>query len=252
MAPPRILVVDDEPSLRRLIERYLSMQGYEVVVASDGNEALERIAEQIPDLVITDVMMPHMDGWDLVQRLRSSVDLLFVPIIYVTALGGGKDRIQGFRLGADDYVTKPFELEELSLRVRRVLSRRDAIERELRQSYRILDVPDDRAVSGTLGQIGLASVLSLLEMERKSGLLLVHRHAPTGCVRIYLKNGRVVAARIDGASDPRNEEAVFHALTWRTGRFEFAPLDLEIDEEVRMSTTGLLMEGARKLDEMDR
>ncbi|MCA9657484.1 MAG: response regulator [Myxococcales bacterium] len=249
MSAPRILVVDDEQSLRRLIDRYLTMQGYDVVCASDGNEALAEVERRVPDLIITDVMMPNLDGWDLVQKLRTKADLLFVPIIYVTALGAGKDRIRGFRFGADDYVTKPFELEELELRVARALSRRDSVERDLKATYRIVDVPDDRAVSGTLAQIGLASVLTLLEMERKSGLLLMHRDEPAETVRIFIKQGRVVAAR---GAEERNEPAVFRAMGWRNGRFEFAPLEFDIDEEVRMSTTGLIMESARMIDERER
>lgn len=246
MPAPRILVVDDEPSLRRLIDRYLSMEGYEVVCVADGSEALAEVELWIPDLIITDVMMPKMDGWDLVEQLRRKADLLLVPIIYVTALGGGQDRIRGFRNGGDDYLTKPFELEELHLRVQRALSRRETLERDLRAGQRIIDVPDDRAISGSLAQIGLPSVLTLLEMERKSGVLLVQCEDPVATVRIFIQSGRVVAARSDSE---RNEQAVFLALAWSRGRFEFAPLDFEIDEEVRMTTTGLIMEGARFMDE---
>ncbi len=246
MPAPRILVVDDEPSLRRLIDRYLSMEGYEVVCVADGSEALAEVELWIPDLIITDVMMPKMDGWNLVEQLRRKADLLLVPIIYVTALGGGEDRIRGFRNGGDDYLTKPFELEELHLRVERALSRREALERDLRAGQRIIDVPDDRAISGSLSQIGLPSVLTLLEMERKSGVLLVQREEPVATVHLFIQGGRVVAARSD---DVRNEQAVFLALGWGRGRFEFAPLEFEIDEEVRMTTTGLIMEGARFMDE---
>ena len=223
------------------------MEGYEVVGVGDGDEAIAEVERWIPELIITDVMMPNMDGWDLVNQLRRRADLLLVPIIYVTALGSGKDRIRGFRSGADDYLTKPFELEELHLRVQRALSRREALERDLRSGQRIIDVPDDRAVSGSLAQIGVPSVLTLLEMERKSGLLVIHRDDPPAFVRIFLQSGRVVAARSDAGE--RNEEAVFSALNWSSGRFEFAPLDFEIEEEVRMSTTGLILEGARFLDE---
>ena len=250
--PPRILVVDDEPSLRRLIERYLVARGFVVVTASDGAEALARMQEARPDLVITDVMMPNMDGWELAQRIRGDADFVFVPIIYVSALGGSKDRVHGLQIGGDDYLTKPFELEELLLRVRRLLSRRDEIERELRQSYRILDLADDRAFSGELGEITLPSVLTLLEMERKSGLLVVHRRDPATCLRIYMKAGRALAARVDAAAEPRNEAAIFAAFGWRSGRFELAPLDLTMEPEIRMSTTGLIMEGARTIDEMGR
>ncbi|HRI07251.1 MAG TPA: response regulator [Nannocystaceae bacterium] len=249
---PRILVVDDEPSLRRLIERYLTMHGFTVVTANDGEEALARIRESRPDLVITDVMMPNMDGWDLAQRLRNDADFLFVPIIYVTALGGSSDRVRGLRVGADDYLTKPFELEELLLRVQRLLARRDEIERGLRQNYRIIELADDRAFSGELSEITLPSALTLLEMERKTGLLLVHRRDPSATLRIYMKKGRALAARLDATAEPRNEAAIFDAFGWRNGRFEFAPLDLEIDAEIKMSTTGLIMEGARKLDELQR
>jgi len=247
MPAPRILVVDDEPSLRLLIGRYLKMEGYEVVGVEDGTQALAEVERWIPDLIITDVMMPNMDGWDLVGNLRKRADLLLVPIIYVTALGAGKDRIRGFRNGADDYMTKPFELEELQLRVQRALSRRETLERDLRSGQRIIDVPDDRAISGTLAQIGLPSVLTLLEMERKSGLLMIKRTDPAALVRVFIQSGRVVAARSDNGE--HNEEAVYRALNWGHGRFEFAPLDFEIEEEVRMSTTGLIMEGARFLDE---
>jgi len=245
MPAPRILVVDDEPSLRRLLDRYLSMEGYEVVCVADGREALAKVAVWIPDLIITDVMMPKMDGWDLVEQLRRKADLLLVPIIYVTALGGGEQRIRGFRNGGDDYLTKPFEIEELHLRIVRALSRRESLERELRAGQRIIDVPDDRAISGSLSQIGLPTVLTVLELERKSGLLLVQSEGQA-TVRVFIQSGRVVAAR---SESERNEQAVFRALGWTHGRFEFAPLDFEIDEEVRMTTTGLLMEGARLLDE---
>lgn len=101
----RILVVDDEASIRRILETRLSMIGYDVVTASDGEEALEVFHKQDPDLVVLDVMMPKLDGYGVCQELRKESD---IPIIMLTALGDVADRITGLELGADDYVVKPF------------------------------------------------------------------------------------------------------------------------------------------------
>jgi OmpR family response regulator RpaB len=116
----RILVVDDEASIRRILETRLSMIGYDVVTASDGEEALDVFHKQDPDLVVLDVMMPKLDGYGVCQELRKESD---IPIIMLTALGDVADRITGLELGADDYVVKPFSPKELEARIRSVLRR---------------------------------------------------------------------------------------------------------------------------------
>jgi OmpR family response regulator RpaB len=116
----RILVVDDEASIRRILETRLSMIGYEVVTAADGEEALQVFRKQHPDLVVLDVMMPKLDGYGVCQELRKESD---IPIIMLTALGDVADRITGLELGADDYVVKPFSPKELEARIRSVLRR---------------------------------------------------------------------------------------------------------------------------------
>ena len=115
-----ILVVDDEASIRRILETRLTMVGYTVVTACDGEEALERFAAVEPDLVVLDVMMPRRDGYGVVQELRKTSD---VPIVMLTALSEVKDRILGLELGADDYLMKPFSPKELEARIRCVLRR---------------------------------------------------------------------------------------------------------------------------------
>lgn len=118
----KILVVDDEASIRRILETRLSMIGYEVVTAGDGEEALAMFRDEIPDLVVLDVMMPKLDGYGVCQELRKESD---VPIIMLTALSDVADRITGLELGADDYVVKPFSPKELEARIRSVLRRVD-------------------------------------------------------------------------------------------------------------------------------
>jgi two-component system OmpR family response regulator len=118
---PKVLVVDDEASIRALLSATLRLTGFEVRVASGGNEALAAAAEYAPDLVVLDVMMPDLDGFEVAQRLRTSGRP--VPVLFLTARDSVEDRISGLTVGADDYVAKPFSLEEVVLRIRAILRR---------------------------------------------------------------------------------------------------------------------------------
>ena len=121
MGTPRtVLVVDDEPMLRNLLSRLLRMEGYEVLEAEDGQAALEIVSLQQPDLVLLDVMLPARDGLDVLGDLRRTSN---VPVILVSALGEEADRVLGLKMGADDYVVKPFSAAELSARIESVLRR---------------------------------------------------------------------------------------------------------------------------------
>ena len=117
---PTIVAADDDPQLLRLITRNLEFEDYHVLTASDGKQALELIETRVPDVVLLDVMMPKMDGFTVCQRVR---EFSMVPIIIVTARGQDREKIRGLDLGADDYLTKPFSIEELLARVRAVLRR---------------------------------------------------------------------------------------------------------------------------------
>ncbi len=116
----RILVVDDEAHIRELLSLYLRQEGYEVEEAQDGPAALELVRRSPPDLVILDIMLPGMDGWEVCRRLR---EISAVPVIMLTARDDEEDSIRGLDLGADDYVTKPFSPRQLLARVRAVLRR---------------------------------------------------------------------------------------------------------------------------------
>src|ERR1700693_201553 len=115
-----ILAADDDPQLLRLVTRNLQLEGYDVLAASDGQQALELIENNSLDLVLLDVMMPKMDGFTVCYRVR---ECSAVPIIIITARGQDQDKVRGLDLGADDYLTKPFSVEELLARVRAVLRR---------------------------------------------------------------------------------------------------------------------------------
>jgi DNA-binding response OmpR family regulator len=115
--------VDDDPFIARLLEIELKAAGYEVRVASDGQQALTQAQEDCPDLVLADVMMPNMDGFELTRRLRQDSRTAGVSIIMLTARGLSADKLEGFAIGADDYIVKPFDTPELLARIRGVLRR---------------------------------------------------------------------------------------------------------------------------------
>ena len=127
-----ILVVDDEPIYQRLLKVNMEKEGFDVVVGSNGEEALELVSQKHPDLVLMDVMMPKLDGLTASERIRQFSN---VPIIILTARGEEQDRVQGLNLGADDYVVKPFSATELVARVRAVLRRIDTSEHATQNRY---------------------------------------------------------------------------------------------------------------------
>ncbi|RRR98089.1 response regulator transcription factor [Glycomyces terrestris] len=122
-ADARVLVVDDDPALAEVVARYLRRDGYDVDYAPDGESGLRQALATLPDLVVLDLMMPGMDGFEVCRRLREATA---IPVVMLTARGEENDRIAGLDLGADDYVTKPFSPGELAARVRAVLRRASA------------------------------------------------------------------------------------------------------------------------------
>jgi DNA-binding response OmpR family regulator len=116
----RVLVVDDDETVRDVVRRYLELAGHEVTLAGDGERALSLVAQSMPDLIVLDLMLPGIDGLEVCRRIRQHSA---VPVVMLTALGEEENRIAGLQLGADDYVTKPFSPRELALRVSSVLRR---------------------------------------------------------------------------------------------------------------------------------
>jgi DNA-binding response OmpR family regulator len=224
----------------------LEKRGYSVETAVDGEDALKRALARTPDLLITDVMMPKLDGWALVRQLRSHSALAMLPVIFLTALSSEDDRIRGFRLGADDYVSKPFRFEELDLRVTKTLRRMQQATQEVREQI------GASSIRGDLSQVGLSSLLILVEMERKTGLLQLRAPANGLTAQILVREGRVVHARLDQTPEPVDADAVYYLLTWSAGEFELTSCLIEGPDRIGMSTTGLLMEGARLMDEANR
>jgi DNA-binding response OmpR family regulator len=154
-----ILTADDDPQLLRLVARNLQLEGYDVITASDGKQALEQIEMRVPDLVLLDVMMPKMDGFAVCHRVR---EFSAVPIIIITARGQDQDKVRGLDLGADDYLTKPFSVDELLARVRAVLRRAQFTTNEQAHSLR---------TTATIGDLTIDFAQHLVMMGGKEVVL---------------------------------------------------------------------------------
>lgn len=123
MSKGRILVVEDDLDISKMLKIYFDSQGYEVFVANRGNDALETVRKKLPDVAILDINLPDIDGYEICRTLRTSVRTSQVPIIFLTQKDERSDKITGLELGADDYITKPFDIEELKLRVENAIHR---------------------------------------------------------------------------------------------------------------------------------
>lgn len=120
MASKTILVIDDEPSIGRVVQFKLQQEGFKVRIATDGLEGLAKVSEEKPDLILLDLMMPGMDGFEVCRRLRASPETATTPVIILSARGQEMDRIRGIELGVLDFFTKPFSPQKLLERVREV------------------------------------------------------------------------------------------------------------------------------------
>ncbi len=246
---PRILAIDDDAGTLVCIEQALADTGFTILTAADGASGLEMAVQHTPDLIISAIEMPGIDGWTLVKRVRCCPRLALVPFIFLTSAAADEDRLRGFQLGADDFVTKPLRPGELSLRVQGSLQRQarivGAVRHHLRESG---PLPDHIGISGGLEHISLPALLTLLEMERKTGVLSLLRPDPPHQAALYIRDGRLLDALLGGRRPRRHAEAVYDLLRWHTGRFEFVARPLEFSDQIGLSTAELLLEGARRID----
>jgi DNA-binding NarL/FixJ family response regulator len=150
----RLLVVDDDPSLLLAVSETLLAEGHEVITARRGAEALVRVAEALPDLIISDIRMPNMDGYALVRNLRANARTHLIPIIFLTAKDEIADRITGFRTGVDAYLTKPFEPEELIAVVANILMRVERTHTSIAELFSVATTASEPATAGPAQEYG--------------------------------------------------------------------------------------------------
>lgn len=190
---PTILVADDEPVNRALLQRRLEREGYRVLTARNGSEAVRQVKEVHPDLVIMDVMMPEMDGMDACRLLKESEATRDIPIIFLSARDETEIKVNGLSLGADDYISKPFEAEELIARVHvaiRLKRERDQLRIDAEEASLRAELAQERAMTdqltGLLNRYGLQHTLMREYAEAR------RYHRPLSCALIDLDNFKTI------------------------------------------------------------
>ncbi|MGB1274335.1 MAG: response regulator [Nannocystaceae bacterium] len=236
--PLHVLVVDDSPSIRSELTRALSDAGITVRSAENGLEAISAALKHRPDLILTDVEMPVMDGWTLLRMVRARKKLAEIPVVFLTSLSDELSRLQGYRMGVDEYLPKTLPSEIVATRVRGVAKRHNRSKDE------------QEGLRGNLRHVRLGSVLQFLEAESKTGDLVLDRNGKRVSLRIFQGFLRDVD---DLGSHTHAHERVFELLGWKDGSFEFISHtdSPELDRGAMTPTpvTYLLMEYARREDE---
>ena len=191
--PKRLLVVDDEPKLLLAVAAVLRAEGFEVTTARHGRDALMQIAKSVPDLVVSDILMPHMDGFALARQLRSADHTKLVPIVFLTAKGDTRDRVEGFRTGVDAYLAKPFEPDELVAVIRGILDRVERTQSAIAhlvgkdRGEAVVPIPRDEELSDAEWRVAEAIARGRSNKEIASALNLSIRTVENHVSRILAK-----------------------------------------------------------------
>lgn len=201
-----ILLVDDEPHIVQILEFELKKAGYEIMKAYNGREALALIDEKIPDLIIADVMMPQMDGYQLCQTLKNHPKTRAIPFIFLTAKTSFQSKVQGYILGAEKYITKPCNRQELLKAVNLRL-------KEAEQAQALFSQKSE-TFSGDLSKVSIFSLLDFFYVGKWEGTLTLTKGQEFG--KIWFKNATIVDAEY---GFKKGQEALSILLTWQEGEF---------------------------------
>jgi CheY-like chemotaxis protein len=267
-----VLVVDDDPWSQQVISSQLAQAGLRVDSAGDGWEALILAGHGRPDLVIAELHLPTTTAWSMAETMRTQWNMKKIPFIFMADRTAGGKPGKTFRKGLDLMLNKPFTIQEL----------RDVVEQALgswagdapsngapkiageapageRRGDPFAEKPGPKpsqswilpglepALRGSLASFGLSSLLMVIELERMSGVLMLK--SPRGTGRMAIRQGRVIRAQVDGQTRPQGPLAIYDQLQWNQGSFQFDAGEVQGEDQIEMSTSFLLMEGARLLDE---
>ena len=238
-----ILVVDDSPTIRTLLKDELEKAGYRVSEAEDGEIALDVALEHRPDLIIADINMPRVDGWEFCWNLRKRDELRTTPFIFLTDRYGVSDRVRGLSIGAEDYITKPFHVSDLLDRMDQVFQK----EGPDGDAGPETEIMPEASLMGRVQQFPLPDVLQNIHRQGQSGVLEVRKGLDAG--KIYIRKGEAVEAELG----PRTgKKAFFRVIGWTDGFFEFREGEPKVDMAFGESTIHLILDGVKQQDEIRR
>ncbi|TES91839.1 MAG: response regulator [Candidatus Cloacimonadota bacterium] len=205
MAKSKILVVDDNAYLVDILSFSLEMENYEVLKAYDGKEALEIISNNPPDLILADIMMPKMDGFELCKKTKENPKTKDIPFLFLTAKGKLDDQLKGFSLGGDDYIVKPFNLNDLLKKIAK------SIEQYKEKGFVEKELPE----KGNISEFPIMRILQVIKSNKKTVTITATTANDVG--KIYIKNGNIAKAETSVNKDKAALELV---LTWKEGKFK--------------------------------
>ncbi|RMF56699.1 MAG: response regulator [Calditrichaeota bacterium] len=234
----KILIVDDNKHVLKLLRISLEKAGYEVYEATNGDEGLKKAQEVLPDLIISDVMMPTTDGIEFCWMIRENSPIPMVPFIFLTSLEDQEMEIRGFRAGADEYLIKPVDRAVLLEKVETLLERANRV--------KTIDSGTSEQVSGfegNLADLTLAEVIQLLNLNQRSGVLTVEAEEEG---EIVFSNGQMIYGKY---GDLTGEEAIYKVVPQKQGSFRFEPGEKEVERNIHGSTMNVLIEACRLADE---
>lgn len=253
---PSILVIEDEPEIRELIRTNLEVRGFQVDEAADGAEAIDRLFETTPDVVLLDLMMPEIDGFDVLEFIRGRPESQYIPVILLTALSEEADRVKGLSLGAQDYVVKPFSVDELMLRVKALTENR---EREAKLIEKSITEPVTGLLNARYLRIRLPSVIR--DSHGEMSLAWISLEGTEKAIdekgyRIVSRLIQMAATALRTSLDPHDEGyalggGAFAIISYRTGgdatsweeslketlRSQLRPLDTGVAVNVRLTVS---------------
>ena len=242
VAKLQLLLVDQDPNSRTVLEVSLKKAGYTVTTSDTGLDALQKIELSAPDLVLTDTRLSGLDGFGLVKRMKERPEWSGIPIVFLSSRKSVEDKVRGFELGVEDYLTKPIFVRELIARINMLLNRRAKERIAARQP-----TSGRTRFTGSILDMGVVDLLQTFEVSRKSGVLHVTHRGDEAV--ISFRDGQVVDATLGRLRGP---EAVYRALVWNDGDFAIEFRAVDTSDGVGISTQGLLMEGMRRVDEWTR
>jgi CheY-like chemotaxis protein len=240
MSKDLVLVVDDELDNRVMMRYFLESWGYEVELAVNGEEALRKVTSRRPALVLLDLEMPVMDGFETCHRLKDDPKTEAIPVIMFTGLESTSDKVKGIRRGADDYVVKTVDPEEIQARIEMILRRT----RRYEAAPGTEKEATDAVLSGSLEEKSFPEAFQLVLAYGQSGTLVLRNGDKDG--RVYVSDGVVTHAE---ALALRGEDAFYELALWNEGTFSYLVGVSPPEQSIAKSGTSLLMEATRRMDE---
>jgi DNA-binding response OmpR family regulator len=233
----KILIVDDNKTVRTLLSINLKKANFEVIEANNGVEGLDIVNEQLPDLVISDILMPQMDGFEFCRQVRETSKTPMVPFMFLTSIDQVATELRGLRTGADDYLIKSnIKKEELIGKVEAMLNKAN--------EYKQVEKEIQDGLYGKFSDLSLVDVLQLLIMNKKTGVLTITRDSDKA--ELFFDDGKVLHAEYKQFI---GEEAVYNLGEWKDGIFRFETTAVHVTPTIHTATMNVLMEYCRVTDE---